>query len=273
MIIYSSAKINIGLNILNKRKDNYHNIKTLFYPIKICDFIEVKILKGHNKITFDSNNKSLLSSNTVIDAYNIMSEDYQLPSLSVYLFKRIPIGAGLGGGSSNGFFFLKYLFQILDIANDVLLLEKANKLGADCSFFYYNSPVIAEGKGDVFSKINFSLQGFRIFCIYPNILINTQEAYSLFENSKINNMRQSYDFNKINSLKVERYEEYIYNDFEFLLFDKYPVLKEIKSQLYDNGALYVSLTGSGSTIYGVFKDDQKIDLNYFKKYFSWSENL
>ena len=273
MIIFSSAKINLGLNILNKRKDNYHNIQTLFYPISISDFIEIKKIKGKNNIVFNSNNKSInRKKNTIIDAYNLMLKEQDLPSFSVYLHKRIPIGAGLGGGSSNGFFFLKYLFDYLSIENDSLLLEKSKIIGSDCSFFYYNHPILAQGKGDIFKEVNFSLKGHYLLMVYPNIFINTSEAYSGFIKQK-NNLKSHYDLNNIKDLKISDYKEYIYNDFESILFDDYPVLNNIKDKMYRKGAIYASLTGSGSTMFGIFEKKEKIDSNLFSDSFSWVESI
>ena len=273
MIIFFFAKINLGLNILNKRKDNYHNIQTLFYPISISDFIEVKKQKGKNNIVFKSNNQFIdRKKNTITDAYNLMLEEQDLPSFSVYLHKRIPIGSGLGGGSSNGFFFLKYLFDYLSIENDSLLLEKSKRIGSDCSFFYYNHPIIAQGKGDVFKKINFSLKGYFLLMVYPNILINTSKAYTGFTNQK-NNSKSYYDLNNIQDLKINDYKKYIYNDFESILFDDYPVLSNIKDKMYEKGAIYASLTGSGSTMFGIFENKEKIDLSLFSDSFSWIESI
>jgi len=247
MINYPNAKINIGLNIESKRSDGYHNISSVFYPIHNCyDILEII---ESSEFKFTSSGITIPKGiNLCEKAFNIIQLKYAINPVHIHLHKNIPIGAGLGGGSSDAAFTLKSLNEIfhLNISNDEL--EKlAISLGADCPFFIENRPKIINGIGDVMKNIDLDLSNYKIILMNSDIHISTKEAYN---NVSVYSSEVSIEdliFHPINSWKKT-----IKNDFEQKLFLKYPVLAETKKNLYSNGAVYASMTGSGSVIYGMF---------------------
>lgn len=260
MILFPNAKINIGLNIIEKREDGFHNIESVMYPITLCDSLEVienKDVKS-KKINFTSSGIDILGdpeSNLCVKAYNLISIDYPLPKINVHLHKHIPIGAGLGGGSSDAAFFIRLMNEKFDLGISWGEMHNyARQLGSDCSFFVSNKPAFAEGKGDQFESLALDLKGYHLVLIYPNILISTAKAYS---GVKPHKPARSLE-NDIKDLPIEEWKSYIHNDFEDSIFPEFPELQNIKQRLYEEGAVYASMSGSGSTLYGIFKD--KTDL-------------
>ena len=248
MINYPNAKINIGLNIESKRSDGYHNISSVFYPIHNCyDILEII---ESSKFKFTSSGITIPKGiNLCEKAFNIIQLKYAINPVHIHLHKNIPIGAGLGGGSSDAAFTLKSLNEIfhLNISNDELK-KLAILLGADCPFFIENRPKIINGIGDVMKNIDLDLSNYKIILMDSDIHISTKEAY---DNVSVCSSEVSIEdliFHPINSWKKT-----IKNDFEQKLFLKYPVLAETKKNLYSNGAVYASMTGSGSVIYGMFR--------------------
>ena len=247
MITFANAKINIGLHVTNKRPDGYHSIETIFYPVKLYDVIEIfpdKETKANDLgITLSAKD------HLCIKAYEILNQDYNLPVLSFNLLKNIPVGAGLGGGSSDASHVLKLLNNEFSLGITSQQLENyAAKLGADCPFFIQNEATYAEGIGTTFHKIHLDLSTYYIVIVYPNIHISTAEAYA----NVIPQVPKS-DLRRAIQLPIQEWKYHIINDFELGLFDKYPKLKEIKNLLYAQGALYASMTGSGSALYGIFE--------------------
>jgi len=266
MIIFSNSKINIGLNITNKRADGFHNIQSVFYPIQLTDIFEFSL---NNTSSFNltgieiaDNNKNL-----IIQAYEILQEKYKLALLKIHLHKIIPVKAGLGGGSSDAAHMLKALntFFELNISNKKLH-SFADKIGSDCSFFIKNKPSYVTGKGEKHSYLSNFLKGKFLVVIKPNISISTKEA---FQNIKINNT--PVELSTIPELPINEWKHFVTNDFESYAFDKHPELNDIKNFLYINGAEYASMSGSGSAIYGIFNKNPNI-LSY-KNYFVWNEVL
>lgn len=259
MISFANAKINIGLFVTGKRTDGYHNIETVFYPVKIYDVIEC-IPNEH--FSFETLGMTIPNAgiNLCEKAFNLIKKDYDIKPVSITLLKNIPIGAGLGGGSSDAAFVLKMInqYQQLNLSNSKLK-EYAEQLGADCPFFIENEPVYAYGIGTSFENIALDLSSLFIVVVKPNIHISTQEAYSSIVPSKSN-----IDLKEVIKLPVEDWKRYISNDFETNIFKKYSDLQELKSQLYDAGALYASMSGSGSSIYGIF--EKPIQLQYLNKF-------
>ncbi len=247
MILFPNAKINIGLNILSKRSDDYHNISSVFYPVFDCyDIIEIKMSK---KFLFTSSGKEIPGKNNLcIDAYNSLKLLYDIPPVHIHLHKIIPIGSGLGGGSSNASFVLKGLNKLFNLNLNSNILEKISlDIGADCPFFIQNNPKIVSGVGEIMNNIDLDLSKYDIRLFHSHINISTANAFS---NICINTENQTL-INSINS-KIETWKEKITNDFEKNIFKKYPKLKEAKEKFYNEGALYASMTGTGSTIFGIF---------------------
>ncbi len=266
MIYFPNAKINIGLNVVEKRVDGYHNIETIFYPIDLCDILEIrKNEKSKTDLSiFGINIDESISNNLCIKAYNLLNGLYpQIKEVDICLYKNIPLGAGLGGGSSDASFTLKLLNYIfsLNLTNNQLI-ELSKQLGADCAFFIENKPVFAYHKGDEFENVDLNLKGKYLLLIKPDLFISTQEAYSNITPQKTNlDIREI-----IKTYPIKEWKNYLKNDFELSLSQKYKEFPEIKQALYDLGADYASLSGSGATMYGIFEKEisQKIinSINY-----------
>jgi 4-diphosphocytidyl-2-C-methyl-D-erythritol kinase len=267
MILFPNAKINLGLNLVSKRNDGFHNIETIFYPIMLNDIVEfVPSEKTEFTIT-GIDIKGDLSNNLVLRAFNLLKKDFVLSGIKIHLHKIIPTEAGLGGGSADASFMLKSLNEYfnLNISNNKLL-KYAEKLGSDCPFFIENKPSFATSKGEKLEDIELNLKDYYIVIIKPNVQINTADAYKniKFSEPKIN-------LKEAIKLPINEWKENIFNDFEEYAFSKYPELKEIKTYLYNIGAEFALMTGSGSAIYGIFKTKPKIDK--YKDCFVWTEKL
>ncbi len=251
MICFPNAKINIGLNISSKRSDGYHNLETVFYPVPLTDILEF-VVSDTNKtnIQLSGNNLKIpAKENICIKAYKLLSKDYNLPPLEIYLHKNIPHGAGLGGGSADASFFLKELNSFFKLQiSEKQLTTYAGQLGADCPFFIKNKPVFASGTGNIFESVYLDLSNYYLLIIKPDFSINTATA---FKNIKPEKAKIS--LKKLIKKPVEEWKNLIVNDFESSLFPIYPELKKLKQKLYSSGAVYASLSGSGSALYGIFK--------------------
>ncbi len=248
MIYFPNAKINIGLNVVSKREDGYHNLETIFYPVKLADALE--LVEAENPsfsstgIEIDGN----LENNLVFKAYQILKNDFEIPSVKLHLHKVIPFGAGLGGGSSDAAFTLKLLNEYFKLKITSEKLKKyAAQIGADCSFFIENKPTFATGIGNQFQPVNLNLSEYEILIVKPNISVNTSDAYRNITPSK-----PKFNLINIENLPIEKWKDTIVNDFEKSVFKKYPDIKKLKQNLYKMGALYASMSGSGSAVFGVF---------------------
>jgi 4-diphosphocytidyl-2-C-methyl-D-erythritol kinase len=269
MLTISNAKINIGLNIVSKRDDGFHNLETIFYPVKLSDAIE--IAESHDIFTF-SNTGLIVDSNSddnlVVKAYNLLKKDFNLPEIKIHLHKIIPFGAGLGGGSSNAAFTLKILNKNFNLQlPDDVLIDYARKLGSDCAFFIKNKPVFAFGKGDNFENINLDLSDYKIIMVKPDINVSTKEAYS-----GVKPQIPEISLKTLINSPVTDWKDFIFNDFEKNIFKIHPDLKKIKQKLYNQGAKYASMSGSGSTVYGIFDKSFNKKLN-FENCFIWQNDL
>ncbi|GAB4297879.1 MAG: 4-(cytidine 5'-diphospho)-2-C-methyl-D-erythritol kinase [Marinilabiliales bacterium] len=258
MICFPNAKINIGLNVTGKRTDGYHNIKSVFYPVPLCDALEIvesgKFDFEQSGIELDCNPEQ----NIVVKAFNLFQKEYKIPDVKIFLHKAIPFGAGLGGGSSDAAFLLKMLNDFFNLKlNNDKLVDMASRLGSDCAFFIENKPAFASQRGDSFEFIDLDLKGYYIKIIFPGFSINTTEAYKNIKPSKT-----SFSKDTLLRLSIKEWKDHIKNDFEDYAFKKYPELQIIKTTLYGEGAVYVSMTGSGSAIYGLFKDKPTPENNY-----------
>lgn len=260
MIVFPCAKINLGLNIVGKREDGYHNLETVFYPIPLCDALEIKYMDEKfpsdvacdlkvtgNAVDCDENN------NLVVRAYNLLATDYQLPRVHAHLYKHIPSQAGLGGGSSDAAYMIRLLDERfrLNIGNPEME-RYAAKLGADCAFFIEAEPAYAEGIGDELMPADGpqgNLNGYYIAIVKPNVAVSTKDAYSAITPKKPKKCCRD-----IVRQPIETWKDELVNDFEVPIFALHPELGDIKQKLYALGATYAAMSGSGSALYGIFKN-------------------
>lgn len=252
MITFPNAKINLGLNITEKRPDGYHNLETVFYPIPLEDALEVCPRKeGEGKYSLTQSGMAIegdADRNLVVRAYKLLDEAYGLPPTDIYLYKRIPSGAGLGGGSADAAFMLKLLNEVHNLRlTDEQLEEYAARLGADCAFFIRNRPTYAEGIGNIFSPIELSLTGWQLLLVKPDIFVSTRDAFA-----RIRPHHPQRNLKEIIGQPVESWKGCMVNDFEESVFPQFPIIGDIKTELYRLGAVYASMSGSGSSVYGLF---------------------
>ena len=268
MLTFPSCKINIGLRITEKRPDGFHNLQSCFYPVAWGDALEII---PSQEFAFSSSGLLIPGNserNLCVQAYELLKADFALPPVQIHLHKIVPIGAGLGGGSADAAFTLTLINEQFGLALDNESLEDyAKQLGSDCAFFIQNRPLYCLAKGDVFSPISVDLTGHYILLVYPNLAISTAEAYA--------GVRPSVpDVTLFEQLQmpIGTWRENIHNDFEDSLFFKNPILPQIKQQLYDAGAVYASMSGSGSTVYGIFNAPIVVP-NQFINYRVWKGRL
>ncbi|WP_437918630.1 4-(cytidine 5'-diphospho)-2-C-methyl-D-erythritol kinase [Sphingobacterium sp. LRF_L2] len=261
MISYANAKINVGLNIIGKRPDGYHDLQTVFYPFPLYDIIEMHEKKeGDTSLMITGMRLPLDDNNLCLRAYRLLKQEFDLPAVGLHLHKRIPFGAGLGGGSSDAAAVLKMLNERFTLGLTFSKLEAyAGKLGADCPFFIQNTPVYGEGIGTTFSAIDLDLSSKYLVLIKPAIHVSTAEAYS-----GVIPCSAEEDLMELLRLPVQEWKFHVKNDFEDSLFEKYPVIRDAKIALYEAGALYASMSGSGSAVYGIFA--REVDLSALKTF-------
>jgi 4-diphosphocytidyl-2-C-methyl-D-erythritol kinase len=272
MILYPNAKINLGLNVVEKRQDGFHNIETVFYPVGWQDILEV--LPDETKesgVTFTSSGIAIpgaVEENLCVRAYNLISKDYPMPAVKIHLHKVIPIGAGLGGGSSDAAFFIKAINEIFDLNLAWGELHHyAKQLGADCSFFITNKPIFAEGKGDQLESTNVSLNGYFIAIVFPGIHVNTTDAYT-----NVVPHKPEISLEELIVSPVVKWKELIKNDFEKNIFEKFPAISVVKNKMYELGAVYSGMSGSGSAVYGIFEKETSF-ADEFKGNLLWEGKL
>lgn len=249
MISFPNAKINIGLNVVSKREDGYHNLETIFYPVKLTDVLE---LARADETSFTSSGINIDCSpehNLVLKAYRLLKADFDIPPVGLHLHKVIPFGAGLGGGSADAAFALKMLNEHfeLSLSNDKLE-NYAVQLGADCAFFVRNKPTFAHGIGNLFEPVRLDLSDYKIVIVKPNVSVSTQEAYRYIVPQK-----PLFDLRDIHHIPPEEWKDLVGNDFENSVFPQYPGIENIKHTLYKAGAVYASMSGSGSAVFGIFR--------------------
>lgn len=269
MICFPNAKINLGLNIVSKRPDGYHNIETIFYPIPIKDALE--IVSANENDFFHQTGIAIEaepSDNLVIRALRLLREKYSIPPLEIHLMKGIPFGAGLGGGSSDAAHMLKLVndYCSLGISSDELE-EIASSLGADCPFFIHNKPVFASGTGNIFTPVKLSLEGYYIALVKPQIAVSTPEAYS-----RVIPSIPAVSLKEIIQKPVNQWRDLMMNDFEESVFQLFPFIGDLKKKLYNAGAAYVSMSGSGSSVFGVFTEPTQLK-EHFPDCFVWEGSL
>ena len=268
MLSFPNCKINIGLNILAKRKDEYHDLQTIFYPIAIKDALEIIEADTSAKdITFSSSGIKINGTeedNLCMKAFQLLKKDFpKLPSIKMHLHKTIPMGAGLGGGSADAAFALQLLNKkfFLHLTQDQLLAY-ALQLGSDCPFFILNKPCYATGRGEILEPFELNLSGFSILIVNPRIHINTAVSFSAIRVGE-----NKTNLKELITTPITEWKNCIINDFENNLFSSCPEIAVIKNKLYANGAMYASMSGSGSSVYGIFLKEQKTSINFPAHYF------
>jgi 4-diphosphocytidyl-2-C-methyl-D-erythritol kinase len=258
MVVFPNAKINIGLNITEKRPDGYHNLASCFYPVGWTDALEIL---PSDTLSFWSSGLPIpgeSTTNLCLKAYQLLAKAHPLPPVSIHLLKSVPIGAGLGGGSADAAFTIRALNQLFSLGLSVeRQQEYARELGSDCAFFIENRPMYCFGKGDQFEEIDLSLTGKWIILVNPGLHISTAEAYA-----GISPRPPAQHLKDLLRQPIEAWRASVVNDFEESLFPKYPVLNKYKQVLYDMGAQYASMSGSGSTLYGIFEKEVETANNF-----------
>ncbi|MEM9896384.1 MAG: 4-(cytidine 5'-diphospho)-2-C-methyl-D-erythritol kinase [Bacteroidota bacterium] len=259
MITFPNAKINLGLNILSKREDGYHNIESCFYPIPWYDSLEVIEAASFAFRSYGLNIPGDSSTNLCVKAYELLKQNHDIPPVEIHLLKNIPMGAGLGGGSANGAFTLKMLNSLFGLQISDLELEAyALQLGSDCPFFIKNKSAIAKGRGEILDLIKLDLSGYYLAIHNPGIHISTKEAYAGVSPKKIDK-----SVPELIKAPIDQWTEFLKNDFEASIFPNHPKIMQLKQEMYDNGALYASMTGSGSTVFGIFQEEPLVKWKSF----------
>lgn len=273
MIRFPNAKINLGLHVIARREDGFHNLETLFYPIELKDALEI-IPMHDDKAPNRGNGYQLFQTgipiqgkeeeNLVVKAWKLIASEKKIPFIEIHLLKKIPFGAGLGGGSSDGAFMLQLLNETFALGySDTELASYAARLGADCPFFIQNRPALATGVGDLMESVDLDLSHLTLVLVKPYIGVSTAEAYAM-----ITPRQPDLSLREIITLPVSEWKEQLRNDFEVPVFKKNPEIAQIKKKLYEMGALYASMSGSGSAVYGLFEAPPDLK-GHFNEYFVW----
>ncbi len=257
MIVFPNAKINLGLHITGKLPDGYHSLETVFYPVPWCDILEVLENRDHitgtSKVNLTVSGLTVagnLEKNLCYKAYQLLDDELNLPPINIFLHKQIPMGAGLGGGSSDAAFMLQLLNDLFNLKlSKAVLAAKALKLGADCAFFIENQPCFATGKGEELTHIDIDLKDDFIVIIKPPVHISTAYAYS-----KVKPQIPIGSLKEIISSTENNWKTNLRNDFEQYIFPENPAIEKVKNMLYGKGAWYSSMSGSGSAVFGLFKE-------------------
>jgi 4-diphosphocytidyl-2-C-methyl-D-erythritol kinase len=270
MIVFPLAKINLGLNVVKRRPDGYHNLETVFFPVELKDALEVTTMDEAFPSPF---NCDLKVSNIAIDgdeqrnlvvkAYNLLKQDFpQMPRVHAHLYKAIPTQAGMGGGSSDCASMLLLLNSMFALGlTQQQLIDYAAKLGADCPFFIINKPAYAEGIGERLQTINLNLKGYYLAVVRPNIPVPTKEAFS-----RIVPQKPAKNCRLIVSQPIETWRKELENDFEKSVFALHPEIGRIKERLYEMGAIYASMSGSGSAVFGIFREKPDLSADFSTMY-------
>jgi 4-diphosphocytidyl-2-C-methyl-D-erythritol kinase len=274
MLCFPNCKINLGLYVTSKREDGYHDIETIFYPLPLYDILEI-IPAAETRLHITglavAGNEQ---DNLVWKAYKLLQDKMpgKIPSLDIYLHKIIPMGAGLGGGSADGAFTLRLINDHFQLGlPDNILAEYALQLGSDCPFFIYNAPHFATGRGERMETTDIDLSAYSIQLICPKVHVSTAAAFRL-----ITPAAALFDLRELNTIPVEHWRNNIRNDFEAPVFKEHPVLADIKRQLYEKGALYAAMSGSGSAIFGIFPKGKSADIQIgieYEEFYVESPNM
>lgn len=259
MILYPNAKINLGLSVLQKREDGFHNLETLFYPVNVHDVLEIVEGEKLRMCQYGIEYPGDPMDNLCIKAYRALAADFDIPPVEIHLFKKVPVGAGLGGGSSDAAFTLRGLNEMFSLGlSDERLAAYAATLGSDCAFFIYNRPMLGTGRGEILEPVKIaSLEDYEIKLVYPPYFVSTAAAYGgiVPRDKRVANGEKMDTRSVVEILQqpVECWKDSLVNDFEKTVFAKIPQLAVYKDELYDQGAVYASMSGSGSAFFGIFR--------------------
>ncbi len=308
MMVFPNAKVNLGLKVLRKRNDGFHDIETVMIPIGLYEVLEIIVAETENTkmyvsgidirthgnyyeppaiqkkenslisgLVMGSESKSLslrmlsgedLKQNLVMKVYELLKKDFGLPSVYIHLHKAIPVGAGLGGGSSDAAFAIKLFNELFELGlTDEKQMNYASMTGSDCAFFIRNTPAIATGRGEILSPLNLNLKDLFIYVVKPDFSVNTGYAYSLTKPSET-----GISLNDIVKMPLEDWKNNLKNDFEKPVFGIYPELSAIKNKLYASGAVYAAMSGSGPAVFGIFKNLPEA-IDFPSEYFQWTGKL
>jgi 4-diphosphocytidyl-2-C-methyl-D-erythritol kinase len=267
MIVFPNCKINLGLHILRKRQDGFHDLETVFYPVGLQDALEIVQNSGSKDTNFQSTGlliEGKREDNICWKAFNLLKSDFpDLPAVNIHLHKVIPTGAGLGGGSADGAFTLLLLNNKFKLGlTEEQLVNYALSLGSDCPFFIKNTPCYATGRGEIMEEIKIDLSAYQLVIINPGIHVNTGWAFSRLDLSA-----KSHSLHDLINTPINSWKNNISNDFELPVFGAHPEIKNIKDQLYTHGAIYAAMSGSGSTVYGIFEKGTVPALSFPDHYF------
>jgi 4-diphosphocytidyl-2-C-methyl-D-erythritol kinase len=275
MIVYPNAKINLGLSIVNKRPDGFHSIETVMYPIPLFDKITLSKKEnsaGTEKLVFTASGLAIdgvAKNNLIVKAFNLLDADFDLAPTQIQLEKNIPFGAGLGGGSADCAFTITAIDQLYGLKLTNKQMENyAAQLGSDCPFFIKNQPALAKGRGELLSEIPLDLKGQFLALVIPPVGINTKQAYSLVT-------PKTPEIPVAATIKqpVERWRNNLINDFEPSVYKQLPEIEQVKTTLYKLGAVYASLSGSGSASFGIFNKELNLKEHFPENYFVWTSQL
>ncbi len=277
MITFPIAKINLGLNVVERRPDGYHNLETVFYPVPISDALELTIMNTKFPSTVDCDIKVTNlevegdeQRNLVVKAYQLLKQDFQqMPRIHAHLWKGIPTQAGMGGGSSDCAYTIRLLNEMFTLGlSDEQMIQYAARLGADCAFFILSRPAYAEGIGELLQPISLNLSSYYIGIVRPNIPVSTREAFSLIKPQK-----PAKCCREVVMQPIETWREELTNDFEQSVFTLHPEIGAIKQQLYDLGAVYAAMSGSGSAVFGLFQNEIDLATHFPKDVFTFFGKL
>jgi len=264
MVSFPHCKINLGLNVVSKRPDGFHNVETCFYPVPRTDILEIipssEFLFTQSGISVPG----IQDDNLCIKAYQLLKKDFGIGNVKMHLHKITPLGAGLGGGSSDAAFALRLLNSIFDLKLSTEHLKKyASQLGSDCSFFVEDIPMMGTGRGEILSPATTRLIGLYLVLTKPDVHVSTAEAYS-----GIVPQKTGFSIAEILKLPIAEWKSKLKNDFEKSIFEKYPLISDLKEKMYSCGAAYAGMSGSGSSVFGLFEKPVELkkefpDLDYW----------
>ena len=241
--------------MLSKRPDGFHNLETCFYPLSWLDVLEIIPSETFSFASTGYEIPGKQEENLCIKAYHLLKKEFDLPQVSIHLHKTIPMGAGLGGGSSDAAYTLRLINEKFELnLSTTALVEYAAQLGSDCAFFIHSKPMLGTGRGEILSNIDVFLKGKYVIIIKPQIHVSTADAFA-----GITPKTSQYSIeNTVTNLPIEAWKTVLKNDFEETVFRKFPAIKEIKEKLYAHGAIYASMTGTGAAVYGIFNDEIRL---------------
>ena len=278
MLVYPNAKINLGLNIVEKRPDGYHNLETIFYPIGLSDALEIVFPTATDEpYIWQSSGlevdcppeKNLCIKALLALCTEAKNRGKNVPTVGLHLHKVVPTGAGLGGGSADAAFVIRYVNELLNLGFTNSELERISAtIGADCPFFIQNRPQFATGIGDILSPIEVKLAGYWLMLVKPPVSVPTKIAYS-----KVRPQKPQFSIPEIIDKPITEWKNMLFNDFEESVFSEYPIVGQLKQKMYDNGAIYASMSGSGSSVYGIFFNEPNVNENFTHDFFVWKGRL